>query len=156
MVAPKNYTTTITTSETVGQVQQMLAGHGARRVMIDYADRLPCAVSFELATDAGPRVFVMPVNVEGMAAVLARFAAMPGSSKGVSKAVLTSREHATRVAWRVLRDWLDAQLALVAAQMADLSEVMLPYLVVSPGGPTLGQVFRDRGLAALESGQGSS
>ena len=34
---------------------------------------------------------------------------------------------AARVAWRIIKDWLEAQLALVSAELADLEQVFLPY-----------------------------
>jgi len=30
-----------------------------------------------------------------------------------------TREHAARVAWRICKDWIEAQLAIVDAEMAD-------------------------------------
>jgi hypothetical protein len=55
------------------------------------------------------------------------------------------------VAWRVVKDWLEANLALVAAQMATIDEVMLPYLHVD-GDRTLWQAYREREQAALTAG----
>lgn len=63
----------------------------------------------------------------------------------------TSREHATRVAWRVVKDWLEANLALIAAEMATIDEVMLPYLHVGDD-KTLWQAYREREQAALMPG----
>ena len=62
---------------------------------------------------------------------------------------------AERVAWRVIKDWLEAQLALIDAQMATLDQVMLPYLVIDATGKTLYGSYRDREQVALEAGGGS-
>jgi hypothetical protein len=56
-----------------------------------------------------------------------------------------TREHAADVAWRVVLNWLEAQLALIAADMAKLDQVMLPYLAVDGG--TLYEIIRDQHLA---------
>lgn len=61
---------------------------------------------------------------------------------------LGSREHAARVSWRVVKEWLEANLALIAAGMASPDETMLPYLHVAPER-TLYQAYRER-EAALE------
>ena len=37
-------------------------------------------------------------------------------------------EQACRVAWRIIKDWLEAQMALIQTQQADLAEIFLPYL----------------------------
>lgn len=52
-------------------------------------------------------------------------------------------EQAERVAWRVAREWLLAQLAIIEAQMATLDQVMLPYLQVD-GQKTLYAAYRER------------
>jgi hypothetical protein len=56
----------------------------------------------------------------------------------------SSREHAARVAWRVIKDWLEANLALIAAQMATIDQVMLSCLIVGDDDWTLWQAYRDR------------
>lgn len=43
----------------------------------------------------------------------------------------TSMQHATRVAWRIIKDWIEAQLAIVEAGMVDMAEVFLPYQLVN-------------------------
>ena len=34
----KNYTTKVPAAQTVGEIQELLASHGARKVMMDYGD----------------------------------------------------------------------------------------------------------------------
>ncbi len=41
-----------------------------------------------------------------------------------------SAEQAGRVAWRVLKDWLEGQLALIDAGAVELEQVMLPWVHV--------------------------
>ena len=40
---------------------------------------------------------------------------------------MRTKEQATRVAWRIVKDWLAAQLAMIEAGLVDLEEVFLPY-----------------------------
>jgi hypothetical protein len=66
----------------------------------------------------------------------------------------TSREHAAKVAWRVVNEWLEANLALIATQMATIDQVMLPYLHVDDDR-TLWQAYQERENALeLEAGRG--
>jgi len=51
-------------------------------------------------------------------------------------------DHASNVAWRVVRDWLRAQIALIDSGMVMLDEIMLPYAITS-GGKTALERFRD-------------
>jgi hypothetical protein len=54
------------------------------------------------------------------------------------------------VAWRVLKDWLEAQLALIEAGVADMSQVMLPYMR-GDDGLTVWQRYLEREQAAIEA-----
>ena len=95
-------------------------------------------------------------NVDGAQRVLAK-AERDGQFAAARKRAGTysSREHATKVAWRVVKDWLEANLALIAAQMATIDEVMLPYLHVGDD-KTLWQAYREREQAAFEERRGEA
>jgi hypothetical protein len=150
--APLNYTTTIPVTQTVGECQAILAAAGAASVAVHYDDGQAAGLSFQLRTPHGSRNFTLPVNIDGVQRVLAK-ANSKGRlrSDGHRNARLEGREHAARVAWRVVKDWLEANLALIAAGMAAINEVMLPYLHVSDD-KTLWQAYREREQAALMPG----
>jgi hypothetical protein len=156
---PLNYTTSIPAAQTVGECQAILARSGAASVAVHYEDGQPAGLSFQLKTPHEPRNFTLPVNVDGMQAVLRKAVARGGSLAALhtTRAKLDSyatRKHAADVAWRVVKDWLEANLALIAAEMATLDEVMLPYLHVGDGeGRPLYQVYRDSEQAALPAGE---
>ena len=124
----KNYTTSIPAERTVTEVQKMLARRGSQRMEIGWnAAGYPVALSFTIVhEDRGEWYYRLPVRWEGVLATL--------RADGVAKKYVTD-EHALRVAWRIVRDWLDAQLALIDAGAAEIGEVMLPYLIM-PGGET--------------------
>ena len=137
-----NYSTTVPVARTVGEVQDMLARHGAAAVAVRYAGGRPVGVTFVLSTPHGQRSFTLPVDVDAVHRLLIA-EGKAGRLKRAGTAKHTSPEHAARVAWRVLKDWLEAQLAIIDAQMATLDQVMLPYLHVD-GDITLYQVYRER------------
>lgn len=120
----KNYTTKIATAKTVGEIQDILGAHGAKSVVTEYVDGGKIgAVSFSYATSYGDRGFRLPANVSGVHGAL--------SAEGVK----CDRDQAERVAWRILRDWVDAQMAIVEAGQASVDEVFMPYML--DGGRTL-------------------
>lgn len=51
-----------------------------------------------------------------------------------------SESHARRVAWRIVKDWIEAQLAIVEANQAEMAEVFLPY-AIDGTGQTFFQAF---------------
>ncbi|MGL5911814.1 MAG: hypothetical protein ACRCZP_17560 [Phycicoccus sp.] len=155
-MATVNYTTRIPVAQTAGEIQRLLGEQGAEAVMIRYVDRAPVGVSFTLPALSEPdRVFALPVDAMAMSASLARqldAGTLPGS-RGFRRAEFVSPEHGARVAWRVVKDWLAAQLALVAAGQARLDQVMLPYLLVGPSPDrTLYQAYAEHGLPAITAG----
>ena len=56
------------------------------------------------------------------------------------------------MAWRIVKDWVEAQMALLATGMVELEEIFLPYML--SGDRTLYQVLTERGFRALPSGGG--
>jgi hypothetical protein len=130
MAGPLNYTTKVAAHQTIAECGAMLAEHGADAIATTYTDKRPSGVRFQFQGNT----FDLPVDVDAMQRVLTEAAAGKGLRSGhVTQAGLQSREHAERVAWRVIKDWLEAQLALVAAQQVHLDEVMLPYLITNTG-----------------------
>lgn len=149
MPAPVNYTTKIAATKTVGEMQSMLAEHGAHRIAVDYEDGRPSSLTFALNTPLGIKLFTLPVNVDAMHRLLKHKDDM-GQLRSGSRAERTSREQAERVAWRIMKDWLAAQLALIDSSMVHIDQVMLPYLRVDDNR-TLYEAFRDNELKAIEA-----
>ena len=150
MKPPLNYTTVVPVSRSAGACQAMLGEAGASAVAVTYANRKPVGLSFRLETAHGVRDFELPVNIEGVHHVLCH-ADYPSTVRPGVLGKYLSREHAEQVAWRIAKDWLEAQLAIIAAGMVTLDEVMLPYLQVEGG--TLYQAYRrhETAIAALEA-----
>lgn len=130
-----NYTTAVPALKTAHELQVLLAEAGARRVMTSYDNGSPTGVTFELDTAHGPKVFELPVDVEAMRGAMLK-AWRAGKARSISETKARDLKHAERVAWRVLKDWLTAQLTLIAAAQATPDQVFLPYLK-TPDGRTL-------------------
>lgn len=141
-----NYTTEVPASRTVSQVNELLVKAGAREILATYSDDgRPVGVAFALPTSFGVRRFVLPVNVLAVEQVMRRH------GSGVPPRY-QNHAQAERVAWRILKDWLEAQLAIIATEQVAADQVLLPYLVVDDGGRTLYAAYREQQLA-LEAGQ---
>lgn len=131
-----NYTTSIAASRSIGEMQSLLGRAGASAVAVRYADSEPCGLSFALPTPVGERTFTLPVNVDGVWKILRDDPKVRRAGR-----TYTSIEHARRVSWRIAKDWLEAQLAIIDANMATLDQVMLPYLHVA-GDRTMYEAFQ--------------
>ncbi len=118
----KNYTTTIAAEKSVSQIQDLLRKKGARRVLVDYDKKgKPEAVAFEfeLAQMEGPALR-LPFQIR------ARPEAMERCLKSVEPRY-RGRAQAERVAWRLVYNWIDVQLAFVEAGQAAMAELMLGF-----------------------------
>jgi hypothetical protein len=126
----KNYTTSISEDKTVGEIMGLLAGKGARSIRIDYDElNRPSAVSFTVVIQDWPVPFKLPCSFDGV------FKAMKAErTRHVYQWERDpkNREQSRRVAWRIIKDWVAAQMALIEAEQASLAQVFLPYAVVNP------------------------
>ena len=129
----KNYTTSVTEEKTVGEIMGLLAAKGARSIQINYDDQArPMGVSFMLVLESVPVPFKLPCNFDGV------FRALAANYKDRSAKVrfernLANRLQARRVAWRIVKDWVAAQMALVEAEQATMAQVFLPYVSYRDG-----------------------
>ena len=127
----KNYTTEISEDKTVGEIMGLLAGKGARSIRIDYDDlNRPTAVSFTLIIQDWPVPFRLPCNFEGVFKCLVS-AYKDRHAKYRFERDPKSKAQSRRVAWRIIKDWVAAQMALIEAEQASLAQVFLPYAVVN-------------------------
>ena len=130
-----NYTTVITVHKTTGEIQETLAKAGAHMIIIEYGeDHIPEAVSFQIKIEQGRYAnFRLPSRWEGVWKVLCG-ESIPNKYK--------TKEQARRVAWRIIKDWVEAQVAIIEAGSAELSEVFLPYLINPQTQHTLFEDFK--------------
>lgn len=127
-----NYSTSIDPVKTAGEVMGMLSAHGASNVNVTYEQGVQSGLGFTIPTEFGVRAFELPVRVAGVLRAMQGDRAIPRSK--------CTQVQASRVAWRVARDWLRAQLALIDAGLAGLDEVMMPYMLAD-GGRTAWELY---------------
>ena len=127
-----NYTTQIKEEKTLSEIQSALARHGATAILAEYDSSTLSSVSFKIRTPHGIVSFRLPANIDGVFSCLKKNSRVPKR--------LRTKEQASRVAWRIIKDWILAQLAIVSADIADLEEVFLPYAQL-PSGDTLYEHF---------------
>jgi len=131
-----NYTTTVPALKSIGEIQGILVAHGAKHILMDYDQGEPMGIAFIAPTPHGDIPFRLPANIERVQAVL--------NKQRVRSQV--SEEFATRVAWRILKDWVRAQMAILETEMVSIEQVFLPYMQVGEKGKTLYEVMLDHNL----------
>lgn len=130
----KNYSTAIAVDKTVGEIEKILSIHGAKKVMKEYGpDGVICMLAFTINTPNGEMPVKLPARVERMEGV---FKVLVSHHK-LPKSYWGNREQAARTAWRTIKDWVDAQMALVEVEMVKVEEIFLPYVYSQEFGQTL-------------------
>lgn len=135
-----NYTTEIDAAVTLGEIQALLAGSGVSAIMTCYdKDRNPTGVSFRIETSQGFIGFNLPANAGPVLLVINKQVVQ----KRIPKRFMNDKAQATRVAWRIVKVWLEAQLAFVETGMVAMQEVFLPYAQNPETGVTVYERFKE-------------
>lgn len=135
-----NYTTTIDIHKTLGEIQKSLVSHGARKLMYDYdGEGHIQALCFVIMTPDGERGIKLPANVSAIFEVLKQ-------QKKAGK-IKTNPDYSQseRVAWRIIKDWIESQMAILESQMVQFEEVFLPYMI-NGKGQTFYQAYQQKQL----------
>jgi len=122
-----NYTTSISPQKTVMEIQTALAKAGASRILTDMDNEGNIvALSFQLKNpETGmPISFKLPTDWKPVHETLKRQRVTPK---------LQTPEQALRVAWRITKDWVEAQLAIIETRMVTPAQVFLPYAITKDG-----------------------
>lgn len=140
-----NYTTKVPVSRSIQNIQTTLVKAGAKSVMLDYDDEgAVSAIAFKIVLNGNPISFVLPSRTSEVFEVM--------KQDGTPRSYLTP-EHAQRVAWRIIKDWVEAQMAIVATNMVTLPQVFLPY-AVNQDGTTLYEIVASKPELLLGGGNG--
>lgn len=135
-----NYTTTIDVNKTVFEIQYQLSKHGARAILTEFDDLGKISgISFKINIDNREIGIKLPSNVNAVLKILE-------IEKSKRKATIKATyEQAEKVAFRIIKDWVEAQMAIYETRMVKLEEVFLPYIITS-NGQTLFQKYETNQL----------
>ena len=126
-----NYTTTVDAFKTVSEIEYILMKHRAKSIMKNYEGEAITGLSFLIDTGIQQLPVRLPVKVDECLKVLKK-----EKRENPRKQIKDTREQAERVAWRILKDWIEAQMALLDIEMVRFEEIFLPYIEIS-GGQTI-------------------
>ena len=141
-------TTKVEDTQTVAEIQELLAAKGASSIMVEYANCKVVSVSFQLIIENQTVPFRLPCRWHAVQTIIKR------SGKRVRRND-TIEDWARRVAWRQILRWVQAQLALIETGMVKPEEVFLPYAIVRSNDgtttKTMYDVIAERKFLALPS-----
>jgi hypothetical protein len=152
-----NYTTEVPASKSIAEITKFLQDGGASAIMLEYAtDRTVAGVTFRMDTAFGPVPYTLPANVGSVIATInaqikTESAAINGRKKRtrlIPLRLYNDKAQAERIAWRIAKDWLEAQLALAQIGGAKLEQIMMPFARLTDGRSFYEHVV-ERGTLAL-------
>ncbi|SRR5712692_7086771 len=122
-----NYTTDVPADKTINEIHKCLAAHGARAILNEYDDNgYITAVSFKITASDQQIAFRLPSDWRPVLKILE-------TDPKVTRRFKPTQEQALKVAWRIIKDWVEAQMAIVETRMVTLEQVFLPYIVMDDG-----------------------
>jgi len=140
-----NYTTKIDSFKTISEIQRTLSQCGASAVMTDYDQNgYITSLSFKIRLNDQEIAFRLPTDWRPVLQVLEQDPHVP--------ARLCTQEQALRVAWRITKDWVEAQAAFIETMMVTTAQVFLPYAVTVTGQSLYEHVAQNTGLLLGDGG----
>jgi len=129
----KNYTTDIPVERTITEIQKILAQNGARGIALEYDESGNIKdIYFKIVLHDKDLPFRLPAKANRV------YAALHGDATQSYQGRYGEgwRQQAERIAWRICKTWLEAQITLINLEQVKIEEVFLPYLIM-PGNKTL-------------------
>lgn len=148
LMALKNYSTKINVNQTVLEIEQILAKHNVTDIWKQYGTGGDIeALNFAVNTEFGKVPFRLPVDVEAVRQII--IGEKRKDKVNLSRREAESYQHARQVAWRIIKDWIDSQMALVDISMVKLEQVFLPYIYNFETNKSLYEAMREKRFAGL-------
>ena len=129
---------TIDASKTSSEIVESLAQHHATRIETLYEQGQCVGLQFAVRVGDQELGFRLPINVEATLETLKKH-----QREGRIQPRFVNMDQARRIAWRILKDWTEAQLAIIESGMVTTEEVFLPYLLDN-NDRTLFEVMENR------------
>jgi len=120
----KNYTSSVSAVHTIGRIEQLLAQAGTNGVVKEFSNGRVLSLTFTATLPNSKTVSIrLPANVQAVYVALRKKVKRP--HPGTDQRLL---EQAERTAWKLMQDWVEVQLSLIAMQQAEFLQVFLPYV----------------------------
>lgn len=126
----KNRTSSVPVERTIARIEQALARAGAASIVKEYGPAADvAALKFDISVLERTITIHLPVNARAVAEMMHRdFCARPRRVRRVMPKLEYFLPQAERTAWKLMQDWVEVQLSLIAMKQADFLAVFLPYV----------------------------
>lgn len=141
-----NYTTEVEASKSVGEIIALLAKGGAQHISQQFDGACNCVgIDFSIKTQWGLVGFRLPADPVPVIATL-KAQALRGI---IPKRFMHDAAQARRVAWRIQKQALEAQLALIELGSVKIEQVMFAYAIMPSTNKTLYDTYKESNFDRL-------
>lgn len=142
----KNYTSQVPASRSISYIEQKLAQNGARQILKTYDDNGRCSgICFVIPIDGIDMPYKLPAKVAECEKVLT--SNLTRRSKPEKRKKIPAQ--AERTAWKILSDWVEAQMAMIELAQVEPMEVFLPYVYDYQKEQTFFEAIKAKGYKVL-------
>ena len=142
----KNYTTTVPASKSIYEIEQMLVKYGAK------------GIEKRFGVDGIITSLVFSIEVKDYKGTKEVEYQLPCEYKKLNKTLIDLKKkqkinipwnklndytHSINVGWRIIKDWIHAQLSLIQVELVNLDQVFLPYAYNQTTGMTLYETYKE-------------
>ncbi len=133
-----NYSSKIEASVTIGEINAILSKFRARKITLDNdEDGYPVALTFGLSHLDSYMFFTVPCDYKKVLEVMRK--------QGVRNDFI-KKDQAVRTSWRIIKDWIEAQLALIESEQVTVNDVFLPFALTRNGQTVREMIGKDTTL----------
>lgn len=142
----KNYTTQVPANRSIAEIQDMLQRGGATGILLEYekggTGRIK-ELCFKMELEGNTLMFRLPLRLAEAKKAM--------QDQGITRAS-SDDDYVYRVAWRILKDWVDIQMTILELNMVEMVEIFLPY-AVRPNGQTIFEALKENPQFLLGTGK---
>ncbi len=141
----KGYTTSVPGEKSISEIEQLLLEFGAENFIKKAEKCRFTGIMFTFPVNDKQLPFKLPANIEKVQTWLYRehMKKVPKSKKTIED----FGQAAYNVAWRIIKEWVHAQISIIATEMVTAEEVFMPYLVLDCStGETLSDKMSNKGF----------
>jgi hypothetical protein len=143
MAVVRNYSTEIAVEKTIMEIEQILVKFGAKGIYKEYQGERISSIVFTLIKDGQKIPFKIPMSIEKTRPIIIN-AVKEGKLPRRYLDEPLRTDQGERVAWRIIKDWIDSQLSLLTMQFAEAVEILLPYAYNVVENKTMYQKFIEK------------
>ncbi len=142
----KNYTSSISVDRSVSYIEKKLVQHGARDILKRFGgDGRITGICFNMAVNGLTVPFQLPSKTAACEKIL-RENLSPRARPETHKKI---KEQAERTSWKILSDWVEAQMAMIELAQVDFMEVFMPYMFDPTKEKTVYQIAAESNFKKL-------